>query len=163
MVQPFDVPRFARRLLFPLVMAAWVLPASLAAQKTESAPATSCATCINAMTCAGTSQPGAWAAACSIEANGQCRETLSLCFIDEPRAAADLRLRPSEFLTVRTPRGVLPLAPVGESRFAAWSCDGQLLYLARRAPDGSLIPLSPERYRERYAYRRLTAAARRAA
>lgn len=137
---------------FSVFIALFIAPQAARAQKVAT-----CVDCINEITCAEVSSTGALG--CTVKPGQGCRLDLSFCIIAMNRATTDLRLRPEEMLKVQEGETQLALAPVGEGRYAAWNCSGQLIRLVEKRADGGVRALSVAQFRDRYAYWRLTAQA----
>lgn len=137
------------------LLAAFLLSLSVAYPASEAAA--QCVFCANGQTCTVVTAPGLWSTGCSVTAKAGCQEDLGLCYIHPREAMRDLKLRPSDLLHVDTPAGRLALAPIGESRYAAWDCKGRLIHLARKDEHGKVVPLNPAPVRASLTYSRVVA------
>jgi hypothetical protein len=99
---------------------------------------------------------GSGSTGCSVKAATGCVEELGICVCGNCEGyAADV---PGNRIERDTPFGRLTLRTVGENRYAAWSCTGELIYLAERGPDGKVSELPVAAYRTTYDYRHVAGA-----
>lgn len=108
-----------------------------------------CAECDSGDRCGPVDWAGAYS--CSYTSGGECDE-VGVCVIGEKLAAAELSLSESDFRDFQTEFGKIALAPVGQSRFAGWSCNGDLIVLTEKLADGSLAALPLDLFRNQYRY-----------
>lgn len=148
------------RRIFLLLALLLSLPTAHAAQAQEVDNAGGCLKCITRNMCTSFNEPGVGANACTVTASG-CQESLSFCIIAERTAMHDLRLETDEFLRLDSEGVVLAMAPVGDGRFAAWSCSGELIRLVERRRDGSLRTLDTAQHRATLHYARVVRQAHR--
>lgn len=100
---------------------------------------------------------GSGSTGCTVRAVTGCEEELGICVCGNCQGyAADV---PDDRLERETPFGRLTLHPVGEHRYAAWACTGELIFLAERStPTGPVTELPVAPYRERYSYLKVSSA-----
>lgn len=114
-----------------------------------------CVTCGDATHCVIVN--GGGSTGCTFTKLG-CKENFDICVCGNCGALAPAT--PENELERNTPLGRLALHAIGGNRFAAWSCLGELIALAERRTDGSVIDLPVEPYREQYRYATLLERAR---
>jgi hypothetical protein len=141
----------------PLVAFAAALTGLLSASASTSAhagatdAAFACPACTSATRCELVN--GSGSTGCSVKAATGCVEELGFCVCGNCGGyAADV---PARRIEHDTPFGRLTLHPVGNERFAAWSCAGELIFLAEKDARGTVTELPVEAFRERYGYRRV--------
>lgn len=119
-----------------------------------------CAVCTTRTSCELASGNGA--NSCSVSVGQGCTYDLSICVVAMDQLIKDLRLTPEELLILEGGRTELALAPVGASRYAAWSCTGELIRVVEKRSDGTLVDVPVQRFGRRFAYARVVAEAGRA-
>jgi hypothetical protein len=127
-------------------------PAS--AQPSQPVDNGTCAVCTSKTRCEMAGASGA--NSCTVTAGSGCQYDLSICVVAIDRATRELKVDPAEMLMLDGQGAVkLALAPVGGSRYAAWSCAGELIRVVEKRRDGRIVELPVARFRARYAYARL--------
>ena len=149
---PLKLPAMPVLIVAAILGVFMLMPATASAQ--------GCPSCTSTTVCEEIDDHGSHS--CSIVALEPCAED-GVCVIIRREAAADLKVDPSQMRDLSTEHGVVALAPVGDSMFAAWSCDEELIYVARADENGTLRLLPPEPYLDRYRYSLLVTQASRQA
>jgi hypothetical protein len=114
-----------------------------------------CVWCTGPTTCEPSETSGD---ATSCEYKNSACNNVGICVVAVAQLQRDLKTQPAKLRRIETDQGVLTLANVEGSHFAAWTCDGHLLYIADIQADGRMRKMPVGEYRERLQYDRVVAA-----
>ncbi|MBX6331946.1 MAG: hypothetical protein IRY91_08865 [Gemmatimonadaceae bacterium] len=100
-------------------------------------------------------------ATCTVSATNGC-ELDGICVVGVNEMQKDMKLASADFRQLQTEEGSIMAAPVGDGRYAAWNCIGELVVLAKARPDGTLqmLDINADVDRSRYTYAKVVAALR---